>query len=90
MASPTSDPLTDTQVEVLVFGLHRWAERHPYPDTPLLAFAGVTPVTPRQMASEIEARSDSGLALLRMFQFGLEMMPFDDLLGRFIEIEPVR
>jgi hypothetical protein len=84
MAKPDAPELTPAQVERLTSALRIWAERHPAPDDPLLAFAGSTVVTPRGLPEEIDARTANGLAFLRMVQFGCEVEPFERILARFL------
>jgi hypothetical protein len=83
MAKPNAPELTPQKIDQLASALRDWAERHPNPDAPLLAFAGSTVLTPKQLASEVKERSEDGKAFLRMVQFGLEVMPFEEILARF-------
>lgn len=85
MATPDAPPLTERQVEELIAALRTWAERHPAPDNPVISFAGSSPMTPRQLPLEVKERSTDGEAFLRLVQFGLEVMPFDEIVKRFVE-----
>ena len=83
MAVPSAAPLSPEQTEELQFALHKWVERHPTPDDPVLSFVGGNVLSPRQLVSEIAQSTPDSRAFLRMVRFGLEVMPFDRIVAQF-------
>jgi hypothetical protein len=87
MPKLNSDPLNEDQVQVLVRALGEWAESHPRPNNPVIAFADGEALTPRQLVLEVRERTPNGEAFLRMVQCGLEVMPFDQIISGFVRQE---
>ena len=83
MAKPEAPELSTKQIALLLMALRAWAEHHPAPDDPVLSFVGAGVLTPRQLASEVAERTANGRAIIRMVQFGLEVMPFEAIIERF-------
>jgi hypothetical protein len=83
MADPDAPPLTREQVQRLVLALRSWAERHPAPDDPVLSFAGSKVLSPKQLAVEVASNTPDGEVFLRVVRFGLEVMPFEEIISRF-------
>ena len=81
MATPDAPPLTSGQIARLAAALLEWAGRHPEPDTPVLEFAGATPLSPRDIANAVAQMSEDGRNFVRMVQFGQEVVSFEGILA---------
>ena len=81
MATPDAPALTSEQIARLADALREWARRHPEPDTPVLEFAGATPLSPREIANAVAQLSEDGRNFVRMVEFGQEVVPFEGILA---------
>lgn len=81
MAIPAASPLTPNQIQRLAAALRDWAGHHPQPDEPILAFAGSSALTPRDLAGAVAQQSDDGRDFVRLVQFGLEVASFETILA---------
>jgi hypothetical protein len=81
-------PLTEEQVRLLVYVLAYWAEFHPNPNTPLIAFADGEALSPKQLVKEVSKQTKNGKAFLRMVQCGTEVVSFEKILLGFASFSP--
>jgi hypothetical protein len=63
--------MTKSEANDITQAMRRWAEGHTSPNEPMLFLAGES-YSPKQLASEVEARTPIGLLQLRVFDFAIK------------------
>jgi hypothetical protein len=87
MATPGHPPLPQWAIKELAYALRAWANRHPSPSRPNLAFGAGPALSPRMLADRVERHAEGfpnedAAKFLRVVQFGLEVAPLEKILAQ--------
>ncbi len=67
----------------LSHALNAWLLRHPTPDEPVYRLAGDGALSPRQVVKEVDARSETGLAILEILEYSVRRSSLEDVVASF-------
>jgi hypothetical protein len=63
--------------------VEEWASHHPFPDDPVISFAGGVRLTPRELAKEVANNTPVGERVLSVIAFGIHRSSLEEVLASF-------